>query len=53
MSNPAYVALRLWLAKHDGDIAHGIKDFAELAPVFKQLMGHLPRKETVPETIVE
>lgn len=32
--------LRLWLEKHEGDIAKGVDDFGDLRPVFKALMGH-------------
>ena len=39
MPNPVVPALKDWLLKHEGDIAHGINDFADLAPVFEHLWG--------------
>lgn len=44
MANSVLPALKTWLLKHESDIAHGINDFSELAPVFVYLIGHQPRK---------
>ena len=39
MPNPVVPALKDWLLRHEGDVAHGINDYGDLAPVFEHLWG--------------
>ena len=39
MPNPVVPALKDWLLKHEGDIAHAVGDYGDLAPVFEHLWG--------------
>ena len=48
MPNPVVPALKDWLLKHEGDIAHGINDYGDLAPVFEHLWGRPANKMKVP-----
>ena len=48
MPNPVVPALKDWLLKHEGDIAHGINDYGDLAPVFEHLWGRPASKMKVP-----
>ena len=50
MPNPVVPALKDWLLKREGDIAHGINDFADLAPVFEHLWGRPASKMKVPRS---
>ena len=51
MPNPVVPALKDWLLKHEGDIAHGINDFGDLAPVFEHLWGRPANKMKKAETL--
>ena len=50
MPNPVVPELKDWLLRHEGDVAHGINDFGDLAPVFEHLWGRPASKMKVPRS---